>query len=182
MRLTNTLRNTIAGAVIAHRFNKPREDLSKQWRLFGDEVYCDIYDTKTRRLMDRLPDGWLCLDGSYYVSFGGLRDTLNMVHKRRFPYSAVQTSAPIKIYPANHPLAEKHSALRNALKDVEDERTKYRLQVEAVLDSVSTVSKLLEAWPEIGAFVPAAEAKAQVPALRIVELNAVLKLPPEKAA
>lgn len=183
MKLTNTMRDTICGAIIAHKFNKPQDDMMKQFSKFGDEVYCDIYDTKKRRLMASLPQGWLPTNNGFYVSFGGLRDLLRMTQKRTFPYeSQIAHGKVIKTYAADHAFSVKHMEIRNTLKDIEQERAKYRSQAESILYSVQSVSRLLDVWPEIKAFIPAPEVKAQVPALRIADLNAALNLPPERVA
>jgi hypothetical protein len=179
-RLTNDMRNLIASSVVAYRFDKPREDLSTRWIEFSNEVYNDIYDAKQRRLMASLPDGWLPMEDSFPISFGGFRDILSMNTKRAFPYSSAR-GTPVKIYAAEHPLSSKHMSLANARKDLQANRIKCKAQADGILNSVNTVARLLDVWPEIKSFIPGQTPKVLVPALRIAELNAALKLPPESA-
>lgn len=179
-RLTNDMRNGIVFSLVQYRFNKPSEALRQQWIKFADEVYEDIYDAKQRRLMASLPEGWLPMEDSMHVAFGGLREMLKMTKKRTFPYLSVRSST-IKIYAADHPLSSKHMSLTNERKDLLADRTKCKIQAEAILSSVSTVAMLLDVWPEIKSFIPGQTPKLQVPALRIAELNTALNLPPESA-
>lgn len=61
-----------------------------------------------------------------------------------------------------------------------DEHVKHlTASITAVLESVTTDTKLVEIWPEAVAFIPAAEraATSNLPALRVDELNKLIGLP-----
>ena len=65
-------------------------------------------------------------------------------------------------------------------KRLNDEIRKLENEVRAIVNSVSTVKRLLEVWPECEALLPPETKKSQTPpppAKCVAELNALLKLP-----
>lgn len=111
----------------------------------------------------------------YRMNLGGLRVRLNFGpsrEERRICPSEV-------MFAADHPLALQFGQLENRKADLKSKRDTLRHQVQAVLASVTTVKKLLEIWPEAKELLPqnVEEAKPQLPALPIADVNALIGLP-----
>lgn len=85
---------------------------------------------------------------------------------------------------ADNPLVQRFYDIEARKKEIADKRTTLRAQVRAAIASVTTVASLLKAWPEAKELLPAnlEEAKAQLPALAVTDLNAMIGLPTEQAA
>ena len=85
---------------------------------------------------------------------------------------------------ADNPLVQRFYDIEARKKEVADKRTILRAQVKAAIASVTTVASLLKTWPEAKELLPAniEEAKSQLPALAVVDLNALIGLPTEQAA
>lgn len=85
---------------------------------------------------------------------------------------------------ADNPLVQRFYDIEARKKEIADKRTALRAQVKAAIASVTTVASLLKTWPEAKELLPAnlEEAKSQLPALAVVDLNALIGLPTEQAA
>lgn len=111
----------------------------------------------------------------YRMNLGGLRVRLNFgpsLEERRICPSEV-------VFAADHPLVLQFGQLENRKADLKSKRGTLKQQVQAVLASVTTVKKLLEVWPEAKELLPqnVEEAKPQLPALPIADVNALIGLP-----
>ena len=85
---------------------------------------------------------------------------------------------------ADNPLVQRFYDIEARKEAIKDKRTTLRAQVKAAIASVTTVASLLKTWPEAKELLPAnlEEAKSQLPALAVVDLNALIGLPTEQAA
>lgn len=85
---------------------------------------------------------------------------------------------------ADNPLVQRFYDIEARRKEIEGKRTTLRAQVKAAIATVTTVAALLKTWPEAKELLPAniEEAKSQLPALAVVDLNALIGLPTEQAA
>ena len=116
-------------------------------------------------------------DDMWHMNLGGLRVTLpfsaDPSHKRLAPSGATFTG--------EHALVLRFHDLENQWKELDNKRDTLRLKVRAVLNSVTTVKKLLDVWPEAKELLPAQleEARVQLPAVQTASLNAELGLPSE---
>lgn len=111
----------------------------------------------------------------YRMNLGGLRVRLNFApgyEERRIRPAEV-------VFAADHPLVLQFGQLENRKSDLKSRRATLKQQVQAVLGSVTTVKKLLEVWPEAKELLPhnLEEAKLQLPALPIADVNALIGLP-----
>lgn len=85
---------------------------------------------------------------------------------------------------ADNPLVQRFYDIEARKKEIADKRTTLRAQVNAAIATVTTVASLLKTWPEAKELLPAniEEAKSQLPALAVTDLNALIGLPTEQAA
>lgn len=83
------------------------------------------------------------------------------------------------VFAGDHPLVLQFHSLENRGADLDKRRNDLRDSVRAVLNSCTTIKKLLTVWPEAKELLPASleEARSQLPAVQTAELNAALGLP-----
>lgn len=194
VKLTTGLREQITRKVLHHRFQEEYEKLIAKGAKVADKVYNDVFSKKERDLMATLPEGWLPTDddisiqtnegyrrlnfnGSFYLE--GFQRS-NTVEMRRFPKSRMSGAA--KVYDAGDKLGEEINKLEEAKKDLEARIANTKRQVQAALNSVTTLGKLKTEWPEIAPFCPELEAGSNLPAIPTNKLNELLNLPAEEAA
>jgi hypothetical protein len=84
---------------------------------------------------------------------------------------------------ADHPMAIQFFDLENRKSDLSEKRRTLKANVKAAVDSVSTVSALLKAWPEAVELLPNDVAPApQLPAVQAADLNKLIGLPSDAGA
>lgn len=83
------------------------------------------------------------------------------------------------VFAGDHPLVLKFHELENRSADLQKRRDTLRQTIRAVLNSCTTVKKLLDVWPEAKELLPTQleEARSTLPAVQTAELNAALGLP-----
>lgn len=183
VRLSNYIREQVLNAVLKHAFEAREKALEAEKFALGDAVYNDIYPEPLRKQMAALPDGFLPTDGDVKVQFEGQRFThVYFGERRRIAKSHEYNAA--RVYDAKHPLTARYDAWKKAQDDLDAEKSKAKSSAEAVLNSVTTVKKLIEVWPEVEQFARpfAVESSSRAIALPIRELNARLGLPPQTAS
>lgn len=124
---------------------------------------------------------------------GSFGTGLNLVNRSRYMYINVAgckvklerentffySHNPEPILAANY-LAQRFHDLETDKRDLDAKRKALRAQIRGALEPFNTVKQLLEAWPEAAELLPPAEQpqpKAQLPAVPVADLNALLGLP-----
>lgn len=183
VRLSNYIREQVLNAVLKHAFEAREKALEAEKFALGDAVYNDIYPEPLRKQMAALPDGFLPTDSDVKVQFEGQRFThVYFGERRRIAKSHEYNAA--RVYDAKHPLTARYDAWKKAQDDLDAEKSKAKSSAKAVLNSVPTVKKLIEVWPEVEQFARpfAVESPSRAIALPTRELNARLGLPPQTAS
>ena len=84
---------------------------------------------------------------------------------------------------ANHTLTVEFDRLEHLGNELAERRTNLRAEVRAVLNSVTTVSRLLKVWPEAKELLPAGEQKeVNLPSVQLDKLNEAIGLPTPEVA
>jgi len=80
---------------------------------------------------------------------------------------------------ADNPLTQQFYDIETRSKACEDARADLRAQVRAMVNSVTTVKRLLDMWPEAAELMPdnLAPTKTNLPAVVVSDLNALIGLP-----
>lgn len=205
-RLTNPIRDSLMNSLLKRAFKKRGTDLIKRCADFADRLYKDAMG-KDLAQIEALPDGWLQSDDDIKVQLGaeikqvhfvgslanwGLPDifrnagVVEITDKkwRRFPSKF--KGAVVKQYPGTHALVEEFQKLDNEWNELKAEMEKAKKVAMAAMNSVSTVKKLIDVWPEVEEFakhyLEDGERKAILPAIPRDQLNILLNLPPEEKA
>lgn len=183
VRLSNYIREQVRDAILAHSFSDREKALDAREKELALEFYNDLYPEAVRTHMYALPNGFLEVRSTIRVQVvGESYHSLDLPEKKRV--ADCWASNPGKVYEADHPLGEK---LRTYLKDraqFKREREEAKTGAWAVLESVTTVNKLIQVWPEVEQFARpfAVESPSRAIALPIKDLNARLGLPPQTAS
>ncbi|MFA7063687.1 MAG: Nmad5 family putative nucleotide modification protein [Methanomethylophilus sp.] len=179
VRLTKFIREQILNALLKHSFEAREKDLNERKQAFAKEIYNDVYPPKVRAAMAALPAGFLPTCNGLKVSFEGGRYTY-VYFGERLPIARDHECYVAKVYPPEHPFAARFIALDREEKDLKREKDEAKNNAKAVLESVTTVKKLIDLWPEVETFARpyAAESTSRAVALPTRELNARLGLPP----
>ena len=202
-RLTKCIREALLKKLLQRAFQSRAQSFVDECAAFVDRVYRDAFQDKLER-MDALPDGWL--DTDYYITvqiagevrrmkFDGSLDGWNLpeqmrqagargmaTHNRRF--TARTKSQVVKIYEPTHELSKELTDLLSRREDLCEEIRKAVRSAKAAMESVSTVKKLIDVWPEVEEFakhyLEDGDRKAILPAIPRDQLNTMLNLPPEE--
>jgi len=195
-RLTNILRESIAKAVLTHRFQEDIANLTSDRAALADDVYCDIYSKTTREKMGALPKGWLTESNSIGVQFGeNSRSYENLTFNGEFwgrigKYCPVPSREDrrrvfathghgcVKVYTEDHELSRQHAELMARHDDLKTTVELAERQVSAALASASSISRLISLWPEVEPFAGPFDVKPEkLPAVPTDVLNKLLELP-----
>lgn len=201
-RITNSLADSVASAMIRHAFTERVDILGRRGRIFANDVYNDIFDAPTRRKMAALPEGWMPTAGQISVKFGDHGAGVAVLNldghhpwAKRFggglPLASQAPPPPawrvpwstnksiLKVYDLDHPLAHRweefcaqRADLQKAIEDAER-------SIKATLHSFTTVNAVLKQWPEAEPFLRRyVETKPdQLPDIPRARLNSILDLP-----
>lgn len=198
-RLTNTIRERIALAVLRHRFSDSIEAMIADKAAFADEVYCDIYKKSDREKISALPAGWLPEEHRVGVKFDNTKFSYENIDFSGCVYGKIsRTRVPqeksepaprrrvltkhshgcAKVYDEGHRLAKKFVALKEREDELKVAIVAAERQVNAALESATTINKLVEIWPEVEPFARQFDkSPIKVPAVPTEQLNKLLDLP-----
>lgn len=170
-RLNSELRIAIVQALLDHKFltTKNKHELDRVE--FAEAVYNDMYSESDRRLMAKLPKGWLQVHTSFTAHFVGRWERLQLKKERRFAHVCSPK------YPSGHDLTTTLFKMQRAETELDEQLRSTHAATMAMLTSCSTIEMLLKRWPEVKPFVPKAAAITTALALPVKELNAMFGLP-----
>jgi hypothetical protein len=201
VRLSVGIKESVERELISYRFAEEAKTLVSDFATLALDVYHDVYPETDRVKMQRLPRGWLPKRGDVKVTFAGEmtqlpfrgrchgeiarargKDGCSTEAERLIPFSDYGGRC-VKQYEATHDLAERFAALEQRWSQLEADIRAAQRAARAAMDSVTTVKRLIEVWPEVAPFVQHYENKPNtLPAVPRSDLNVALGLPKEIAA
>lgn len=174
MRLTNKLRSQILDAVMDHAFKARQEQLAKAEGALAVELYNLTYTKEEQAFMNKVGSTGFGTKSDIYVFTLDRARWLSFYGEAKFNMSHRKTAKP------EGDLLQRIEAHVAALDSLRELCIKTHDEAEGILNSVTTVKRLLEVWPEVEAFVPKnPEQLNNLPAIPLAQLNSVLGLPPE---
>jgi hypothetical protein len=184
-RLTNEIRYDLRKKILNHGFLKSYGAILKEEQQLAKEVYDVQYPAAVQKHMQALPDKFLPTGTTITVYVGGQCIELRLKEPHRFAYKwrdRYHQEDPFALVPGDQ-LADRCLKWARAKKKQSDEYQEAKLKTKKVLESVTTLKKLIEVWPEIEVFVmPFIKDKTKAVtalAVPIASLNRVLDLPPD---
>jgi hypothetical protein len=188
MKLNNTMRESICRAVLNHRFAKEEEAMEKEGHKVANDLYNLLLTAKERKRMNSLPCGWLNESSRIDTQVPGycwltLKFGKDDLVKKRFPYMTGNDYKPA-VGSEAAVIALGYMERREKLKE---ERKALDRTVNALLNSVTTVNKAIDIWPEAKTFIEKVAneycgryvATSGVPMIVPEKLNEQLNLPPK---
>lgn len=181
MKLTNATREHIINTAMQQAFEARDRAQENAITALADAVYRHEY-AAIEKIANKLPQGWCNADKNIYIEAAGFSwrgngdasERLGMSKSRRLPIN--QNCNPVKIGGA-HPLNDQAQAVAEEHKAIGRDKDALRAKLRAVVCAATTVEKLLDAWPECEALLPASTPKpagALVPVELVPELNKAL--------
>lgn len=202
-RMTNHIREKLLKDLITRTFQARAQAQVDAQKAFAAEVYQACFTEKEHKLMASLPKGWLVMDDDikvqiahevqtvHYSGTGGnsyLPSELSLAGAERkdarfpIPYNKYNGSPVVAVFDADHPLRAKADELRNSRQDLIRAIQEATTATKKVLESVGSIKKLIEVWPEVEAFakpyLTEGERRAILPMIPRDKINAMLGLPP----
>jgi len=197
-RLTKDIRESIAKALVVHRFTAQITKLYADNAALALAVYNDAYSKADREKMMALPNGWLPEVDTISAYFGTSYTTVNVNGKvygdlarivsadknaATFRVQSRHKGACLKKYDAIHKFSAEYDRLQGVKSDLTTAVDTARRSALAAMAAVGTVKRLIEVWPEIAPFASKFEGeRPQLPALQTDKLNELLDLPVAEAA
>jgi hypothetical protein len=193
-RITAALRDHVIGGLMRHRFNieelaitdliKQADQLEVERKTVGYET---VYSASDRETLSRKPSWFPCVTRVKVQIEEGAVTEVHFSEKRPVPYDRgkdYSSAVAAIIHPdcAYLQLSRQEQQLRDEAKSqraaLEEKRRDLRARAVAVIESVTTVKRLLEVWPEVHDFLPEENAGPQgnLPTVLIEDLNQALGL------
>ena len=193
MRLNKTIAARITNDVLKHRFGADVEKNHRDWAALAVDIYEDHYPKKILKQMYELPRGWLPEKNNFNVSlsvgfvcmtFNGckqyhtlLNEQFPISESRRFLVKDTGHSA-LTVYDGSTKISERYLALDAQAKTLKEEIDKAERHTKSIINSFSTMKKLMSEWPEIAPFAEKYQPQVSgLPAMNYSEINKILDLP-----
>lgn len=175
-RLTGHLRNRIVNAALNKMFDEECDRLRKNETKIAQRIVLDKMGRKNYDAMMAMPPAYFPQDRHIYAIIGGEYVWLLCGDGHPIPYAFV--NACVNVYNANSEIAIAWRQHSNMKEDYQARRKDAEAKLRALVNSFSTVERLLDAWPEGAEFIPAEAIRkpepAPLPALLISDVNKLL--------
>lgn len=160
----------------------------------GEEKKLIELSENIQSLIDRVPD---CVDKTGYfhlnnekgvkASFGGMQlyiyyNGVGDKEKHVWKSPAPNMFGKAIMFGVDHELTIKFHSIKDESKKAKDLKTSIQVNVNAMLDSVTTDKKLIEIWPESKELIPTEieKKKVQLPSTSVDQLNTMIGIPSDE--
>lgn len=181
-RLTKGLRDSILYALNKRAFKKEFDELEKIENQLADDVYNKLYTKKQLKLMSELGNDFFSryrnICAKFHFDLGKLRlDDYRPFGEAYKPYFAAV------VFDCDDPITLRYQKFKADKEALETKRQQKYREAEALVNSCTTVKKLVELWPEIEPMlasmnIHAQEERPMLP-VKIENLNEIFELPPD---
>jgi hypothetical protein len=196
-RITAELRDGVVVNALNQRFSNERlgisqqEERVRQLTVERDKVgYEAAFSDIDRQRLKAAPDGWFPTDTRVKVAVEETNEVIEIAFDtpRRVPFEVHEGrygTLIASIIKPDHPYIAARNAVRDAKaileamqQELKESERALRARVKAVVESVSSVARLVEVWPEAQELLPEVHAGTGggLPAQLIADLNAELGL------
>ncbi|MGN6654741.1 MAG: Nmad5 family putative nucleotide modification protein [Rhodanobacter sp.] len=179
LRINSIMRSQITHRLIAHRFDKDEKRLARSANELAMQIYRARYSHHERRDMDALPEGYLPTITSMPVDNRGSYYTLALAAPVRVPFADHGYRVDLSKLKNAEELTAKVREQFNAENALKEKRVALKQETSAAIAGFGTVSRLVDAWPQVKPFIEQLgydTDKKALPALIPTELNTRLGL------
>lgn len=149
MRLTVNIRKRLRDVLLAKRFDLESKQLAEDRYKLADDVWNDLLTCEQQQLLDSLPKGWLPKDSSIAISFDGDVTHLPFKEYRLMPYDFADNYKALRVYEADHVFTIRYKEIKKLSDNIQGSRKILRRSIMDILNSIRTVKRLKEIWPEV---------------------------------
>lgn len=176
VRLTNSIRDSIAKRVIQYKFVKTSsvlKDIRHEIASLAQAVYNDNLSETDQEKIASMPNGWLPESDHIFVQFGTDRQNLFFngepfsltwsVRKELKYFSSDVPDVKKRIpdhmnrtftsYSARHDLTNRYTDIDRKIRQFNTEVSESQKMLSAALSKATTTNRLIEMWPEVKPFV-----------------------------
>lgn len=172
IKLNTHIRGKLLQAMLLKGIEAEEKHVQEMEHLTAETVYKALYKPEDLARINALPDGWLATRTDIRVKIGtsGYNyRSLDFAAPRRFLDSTGECAMALNARDELAGIIEDYIRERDRVM-AKKEQLKESLQ--AVLNSVTTIGRLLEVWPEARVFTESLDlSRPQLPALPIKSLN-----------
>lgn len=177
MKLTRELREKILKKLLDHRFKNEQDALNKETQAMSAKIYASKYTPELLGLMAQLPKNSFKKLGSFKVRVGDRWEYFRLDTSVEILYSDSQ--ACFDLVPDSAVGKELYNLVGRKNK-LHARRSEAYNQVWEVLNSVTTINRLIKVWPETEPFVKEYLFDSPtLPAVPVQQLNELLELSSE---
>lgn len=197
-RITAALRDHVVAGLMRHRFNieelaitEAREAANKLEAERNRHGYELAFTADERKMLRAAPEGWFPTVSAVRVQVeGGTVEEIHFGDRQRVPFEVYDNrwSKIVAVVSPDHPYLSLDKQLDAAREDIsnkesalKEQKRELKVRAIAVIESVTTVKRLLEVWPEVHDFLPEENAgpSGNLPTILIADLNTALGLTKE---
>lgn len=203
VRLTNAIKDSIKNNALAKAgIFKQKEELKKEFNqlaldvrieaLGGEdkvkkmELVLDVAISNLKMLEEEVNSHigvYNAKSNSLRPAFGGQRIRLRYGKDSKDEDIYLLTPDDNKcLFSADHELSKRFEKLNKKESKIKKKESEIEANVQATLNSVTTIKRLIEIWPESKELIPTDISKASIllPALQVEDLNKLIGLPTDK--
>lgn len=171
-RLTNAIKESIVSKMRKELFEKRQEKARKRTTKLADNIYHAIHTEEETNYMLMAPDGAFAYRTSIYARFasGGVSFGLS----KAFPFFSRYDGQTQHISVDSSFYAE-YNAIKKTEDKIRKDIQKLHDSTWGILNSVTTVKKLIEVWPDVEPYLPENKQIPNLPAIPVGELNVLLE-------
>lgn len=177
IRLTASIKNEVIENMHKALIAPKKLEIVRRRNKLADKVYDDTYSAKDIEFMYKAPEGALGYVTGFYVKFHGKTCSsyyLEMPKARPVFYS-MHSSITKLVYTTDHVLSKEFSALQEEETALYKSKQQLTDTTRQLMNSVTTIKRLLEVWPEVAEFLPSdTEQTANLPAVPVESLNVLV--------
>lgn len=179
MRLNKKIRHDIAFAAINSTFKERRADLKEKWSEFADDVY-SFFVGENEQVINGLPEGFFALTSRITAVFseeGRYGKELKLSEQKRVPAVLDKyqgASGLIRI--TDKKIIKRLTTLKKMEDKLSKDETDLSRSVNGILNSVHSINRLQEIWPESTQYISAeVKQKEYLPAVVADDINGMIK-------
>lgn len=145
MRLTKSFRNSVIKALEDQAFKERQEALKVEFNAIRDAVYAEAIPQEVIEATKKVPKELLNIADSFRVRFGSDWEWFTFDKGSVLP----NQSGALAFYDATSSMAKRYFRYNKEMAKLHAERSAAKNKARALLNSVSTLKKLKEVWPEV---------------------------------